>query len=78
MSLVGRIKIEYVEGRREVVITADAEGLQSLARACERIIGKEGPAAHWHFTEWFDNADPGSLSLEIRFEPSEELRSDER
>jgi len=75
MSLVGRIKVEYDEARREVVITADAEGLQSLARICERIIGKEGPAAHWHFMEWMDNADPGSVNLVLRFESAEEPSS---
>ena len=72
MSLVGRIKVEYTGSPHKVVITADAEGLRSLARVCERIIGKEGPGAHWHFTEGMNTADPGSVDLVLRFEPSDE------
>jgi hypothetical protein len=64
---LGRIRVSYDPDKREVTISADSEGLESIARICQRIAGQESPAGHWHFSEWFGTVDEGSLDLVLEY-----------
>lgn len=64
---LGKIKIEYFEKPREIVITADADGLQYLSEVCQRLIGKQGPAAHWHLMADMGSLEVGSIDTRICF-----------
>jgi hypothetical protein len=53
---------------REINIIADAEGLEYLAGVCARLIGKSGPAAHWHLSNDMGTLMQGSIDTTIAFE----------
>jgi hypothetical protein len=62
-----KITVNYDEKTEEVKITANAEGLRYLADVCTNLIGKEGPAAHWHFMEEMNTLRRGSNKMVITF-----------
>ena len=68
---LGKIKIELYQSPEELVISADADGLRYLAEVCGRLIGKEGPAAHWHLSEKMGSLVAGSIETRIRFMENE-------
>ena len=68
MGLAGRLRVEWDEEANEVRIYGDAEGLTHLAGVCSGRIGKEGPAAHWHFSTHLGTLEAGSPSLTVYFE----------
>lgn len=51
----------------EVVIVGDAAGLKYLSEACQRISGKNGPAAHHHLERQMNNLVKGSAPLTVQF-----------
>ncbi len=62
----GKISAQVINN--EIVIKGNAEGLKHLAEVCLRIAGKEGPAAHWHFSVDMGNLQRPSTSATIFFE----------
>ncbi len=70
----GKIKIEYFTEPEEIVISADADGLRYLAEVCERLIGKEGPAAHWHLSANMRSLEVGSVDTRICFVQEKEAK----
>ena len=53
---------------RQINIIADTEGLEYLAGVCTRLIGKSGPAAHWHLSTGMGTLTQGSIDTTIAFE----------
>jgi hypothetical protein len=64
---LGKIKIESFQDPLEIVITADADGLRYLSEVCQRLIGKQGPAAHWHLSPDMGSLEAGSIDTRICF-----------
>ncbi len=64
---LGKIKIEYFKEPEEIVISANSDGLRYLAGICKRLIGKEGPPAHWHLSSDMHSLEPGSVNTIISF-----------
>jgi hypothetical protein len=62
------VEIEADASAREIVIRADAKGLEYLADVCARLIGKSGPAAHWHLSAEMGTLTKGSINTVIAFE----------
>ena len=62
------VQIENAGAAREIIITADSEGLKYLADVCARLIGKTGPAAHWHLSNDMGTLTKGSINTTIAFE----------
>jgi hypothetical protein len=63
----GKIKIEYFQEPSEIVVTADADGLRYISEVCQRLIGKQGPAAHWHLSADMGTLEAGSIDTRICF-----------
>jgi len=64
---LGRIKTEYFPEPREILITADADGLRYLAEVCQKLIGKQDAAAHWHLSTDMGSLEVGSIDTRICF-----------
>lgn len=60
-----KLKTHYDAATNEITVIGNSEGLQFLSQICTRIIGKEGPAAHWHFSQEFNNLLPGSTPMVV-------------
>jgi hypothetical protein len=63
----GKLHISLDSNLERVVIVGNAQGLHYLSDVCLRLIGKEGPAAHFHLMVEMNNLEKGSTNTDIVF-----------
>jgi hypothetical protein len=61
------IPLRFTFDGNEVRIEGNEEGLRCLADCCLRIIGKEGPAGHFHLMSEMNNLMKDSVTAVIKY-----------
>jgi hypothetical protein len=64
----GKLHISYNAEKEIIEIVGDENGLKYLSQVCNQIIGKKGPAAHFHLMSKMNNIEKGSIDTDIYFD----------
>lgn len=69
-------KIKITPYKEGVLVRANREGLLGLAKICTDLAAlpedreqSRKLGNHYHYAEWMNNAEPGSMPLEILYDP---------
>ena len=70
-------KLKITVDANGVTVIGNRRGLIGLAEICQQLAALPENSAesrklgnHYHYAEWMNNAEPGSVPLEILYDPS--------